>query len=420
MDFNVEYEYILINIMFIDNTLIDNISGVVKPKAFYDAKTRRIYETIIDQYSKSQICSIATLCSQLKGIDPADIAELTNRTASSENWEYYADNIKRMYATRKLKVKLAEDSKNLNPENVLDTIHDLDSSLTDYMKYDDNKPVDVKDLCNEMIKQVQEAAKNDSPYLGYDTGFENLSGILDGLQLGKLVILGARPSVGKTSFALQLAGNLCKQNIPVSIFSLEMTAKSLMTRLTSVETGFSIYELQHGMCFSQANITRLQGGLSRIYNMPLQIFDSGISNEKTLISQIRVQAKTKGTKVFVVDHIGLVRHSTPQMKRVEQLDDITQKLLHVAQELNVTIICLCQLRRDAEGQKPCLADLRDSGAIEQNADICMFLHRDRAEGNEMFIPAEVIVIKDRDGACGTAKMNFIPKKTKFEEIKETE
>ena len=419
MDFNVEYEYTLINIMLLDNTLIDIIAGVVKPKAFYDSKTRRIYETIVEQYAKDRYSNIATLCAQLKGMNPVDIAELTNRTSSTENWEYYADNIKRLYATRKLKVKLSEDSKNLTPDNVLDTIHDLDSSLNSYLKYDDNKPVDVKDLCNEMLTQVQIAAKSDARYLGYDTGWGNLSDIIDGLQSGKLVILGARPSVGKTAFALQLASNLCKQNIPVSIFSLEMTSMSLMNRLTSIETGFSIYELQHGMCFSQANIAKLQGGLSRIYNMPLQIFDSGISNEKVLLSQLRVQAKTKGTKVFIVDHIGLVRHSNPIMKRVEQLDDITQKLLHLAQELDVTIICLCQLRRDAEGQKPCLADLRDSGAIEQNADICMFLHRDRAEGNEMFIPAEVIVIKHRDGACGTAKMNFIPKRTKFEELKET-
>ena len=419
MDFNVEYEYILINIMLIDNTLIDIIAGVVKPKAFYDAKTRRIYETVINQYDKDKCCNIATLSTQLSGMSVTDLAALTDKVYSTDNWQFYADEVKKMYAARKLRIKLAEQAKTLNSDNVLDTIHDLDSSLNSYLKYDDNKPVDVKDLCNEMLTQVQIAAKSDARYLGYDTGWENLSDIIDGLQSGKLVILGARPSVGKTAFALQLAANLCKQNIPVGIFSLEMTSMSLMNRLTSIETGFSIYELQHGMCFSQANIAKLQGGLSRIYNMPLQIFDSGISNEKVLLSQIRVQAKTKGTKVFIVDHIGLVRHSNPIMKRVEQLDDITQKLLHLAQELDVTIICLCQLRRDAEGQKPCLADLRDSGAIEQNADICMFLHRDRAEGNEMFIPAEVIVIKHRDGACGTAKMNFIPKRTKFEELKET-
>lgn len=416
MDFNVDYEYILINIMLLDNTLIDIISGAVKPEAFYDAKTRRIFETIVTQFAKDKCCDIISLANQLKGIDAAEIASLTDKTGSTENWEFYVENVKKLYVTRKLKTILLEKSKNLSSDNVLDTIHELDSDLTGYMKYDTGKPVDVKDLCSQVVQDVQNASKNTNPYLGYSTGWDNLSGILDGLQTGKLVILGARPSVGKTSFALQMASNLCKQNIPVSIFSLEMTAKSLMTRLTSVETGFSIYELQHGMCFSMTNINKLQAGLARIYNMPMNIFDSLIPNEKALISQIRVQAKTKGTKVFFIDHIGLVRHSNPMMKRVEQLDDITQKLLHLAQELDITIVCLCQLRRDAEGKKPCLADLRDSGAIEQNADICMFLHRERAEGNEMFIPAEVIVIKDRDGACGTAKMNFMPKQTKFEEV----
>lgn len=416
--YNTEYEYALINIMLIDNTLINIINGTVKPDMFYDAKTRKIYETILTQYDKDRVANIATISSKLTAFSVAEIAELTNFVASSENWEFYADNIKRMFSARKLKVDLIQKAETLNPDSVIDTIHDLDTSLTSYMKYDNAKPVDVKDLCSELIKKVQAASQNTSPYLGFDTGWENLNSILDGLQSGKLVVLGARPSVGKTSFALQLASNLCKKKVPTAIFSLEMTASTLMTRLTSLESSIPIYSLQHGMCAtSQQQLGKLNAALTTIYDMPLQIYDDGVKNEKELMSRIRVLAKTKDVKVIFVDHIGLVRHSNPNMKRVEQLDDITQRLLQLAQELNITIICLCQLRRDAEGKKPCLADLRDSGAIEQNADICMFLHRDRAEGEELFIPAEVIVIKDRDGACGTAKMLFYPKMTKFAEDK---
>lgn len=416
--YNVDYEYVLINIMLIDNSLINIINGFIKADMFYDAKTRFIYETIVAQYDKDGVASLATIASKLTAFDPTEIAGLTNYIGSSENWEFYADTIKRMYSARKLKVDLLQKAETLNPDCVVDTIHELDSSLTSYMKYDNAKPVEVRDLCGELLKKVQIASQNKDPYLGYHTGWDNLSEILDGLQLGKLVILGARPSVGKTSFALQLASNLCKQNIPSAIFSLEMTANSLMTRLTSLESTIPIYSIQHGMCISsEKQINQLNLALTKIYEMPLKIFDEGVKNEKELISRIRVLAKTQGTKIFFVDHIGLVRHSNPSMKRVEQLDDITQKLLHIAQELNVTIICLCQLRRDAEGKKPCLNDLRDSGAIEQNADICMFLHRDRAEGEELFIPAEIIVIKDRDGACGTAKMDFYPGMTKFVESK---
>ena len=143
--------------------------------------------------------------------------------------------------------------------------------------------------------------------------------------------------------------------------------------------------------------------------------DEGLRNENDLFSRIRYMAKMNGVKVFFIDHLGLVKHSNRMMKRVEQLDDITQQLLHLAQELDIAIIPLCQLRRDAEGKEPSLNDLKDSGAIEQNADVCIFLHHERSRGEEEFLEAKVIVSKNRDGACGFAEMNFYPKLTKFVE-----
>ena len=190
-----------------------------------------------------------------------------------------------------------------------------------------------------------------------------------------------------------------------------------MKRLTSLKSGLTIGSISHGTCVrSQNQLVKLQVAVSKIYEMPLYIHDESLRNEKDLLSRIRYMAKINGVKVFFVDHIGLVKHSMPSMKRVEQLDDITQQLLHLAQELNIAIILLCQLRRDAEGKEPALNDLRDSGSIEQNADVCIFLHHERSKGEEEFLEAKVIVAKNRDGACGSSNMNFYPKLTKFVEV----
>lgn len=417
--YNEDYEKYILGCMLTDNTLIDVISGKLSKACFYSLKNALIFETICEEMDSNKCCTILSLINKLSQMNPADIASLTDAVNTTSNWDFYVEEVKKFYLARQMKTELATKLEKLSPDTILDTVHSLDSDLTNFMKHDTGKPVDVKKMCGLFVQSVIDASKNKDKYLGMDTGWDNLSGILDGLQSGKLVIIGARPSVGKTAFALQLARNFAQQKIKTCIFSLEMTANSLMTRLASLESGMSIYSLQHGMCATtMSGLGKVNSALARIYEFPLKIYDSGLTDEKELISRIRVQAKTEGTKVFFVDHIGLVRHSNPMMKRVEQLDDITQKLLHTAQELDVTIILLCQLRRDAEGKKPCLADLRDSGAIEQNADICMFIHRERATGNETEIASEIMVVKHRDGACGTAKMLFLPKNTKFVECKD--
>lgn len=415
--YNIEYEKTILGIMLTDNSLIDLISSQIKADMFYVELNQKLFTTIVDQYAKKKCVTIVSLTNVFDLNNASYISELTSYITTTYNYEFYCTEIKNYYLTRKLRLTLCEKVETLSPDTIIDTIHDLDSTLTDSMKYDTGKPSDVKDLIMDITNDIDEAFRNNIELLGYSTGWRNLDDIIDGVQTGKLIVIGARPSVGKTAFSNQLISNLCKKNIPCCIFSLEMTAKMLMTRMIAAESNLSIYSILHGDCARfQDGLRKLNIGLSKIYEYPLTIFDNGLKNEKELYSRIRVEAKTKGTKVFLVDHIGLVKYSNPMTKRVEALDDITQKLLHLAQELNVTIIILSQLKRDAEGKRPTLADLRDSGSIEQNADIAMFIHRDRASSaQDSQIPTEIIVIKNRDGSCGTANMLFFPKSTKFTE-----
>lgn len=415
--YNDEYEKIILNMMLIDNSVIDVISTQITDDCFYSALNREFYTAIKSDYMNNGVSNLITLQTRLPDVLPANIAALTNHIASSENWSFYVDELQKLYKTRSMKQLLLQSNEDLSPDTVNDVIANVDSSLTKCLTVGSNNATCVKELCSKLLEGVKTAAESKEPYLGYSTGWDKLSEILDGIQLGKQIIIGARPSIGKSSFALQLAGALAEQKIPVGYFSLEMQKMTLMKRLTSLKSGLTIGSISHGTCVrSQNQLVKLQVAVSKIYEMPLYIHDESLRNEKDLLSRIRYMAKINGVKVFFVDHIGLVKHSMPSMKRVEQLDDITQQLLHLAQELNIAIILLCQLRRDAEGKEPALNDLRDSGSIEQNADVCIFLHHERSKGEEEFLEAKVIVAKNRDGACGSSNMNFYPKLTKFVEV----
>ena len=415
--YNDEYEKIILNMMLIDNSVIDVISTQITDDCFYSALNREFYTAIKSDYMNNGVSNLITLQTRLPDVLPANIAALTNHIASSENWSFYVDELQKLYKTRSMKQLLLQSNEDLSPDTVNDVIANVDSSLTKCLTVGSNNATCVKELCSKLLEGVKAAAESKEPYLGYSTGWDKLSEILDGIQLGKQIIIGARPSIGKSSFALQLAGALAEQKIPVGYFSLEMQKMTLMKRLTSLKSGLTIGSISHGTCVrSQNQLVKLQVAVSKIYEMPLYIHDESLRNEKDLLSRIRYMAKINGVKVFFVDHIGLVKHSMPSMKRVEQLDDITQQLLHLAQELNIAIILLCQLRRDAEGKEPALNDLRDSGSIEQNADVCIFLHHERSKGEEEFLEAKVIVAKNRDGACGSSNMNFYPKLTKFVEV----
>lgn len=412
--YNTEYEKCLLAIMLTDNSLIDIISGKLTSEQFYDLRNGAIFNAICTTFAEDKCSNILNVSEKFSKDYSVYISSLTDLVSTSVNWEFYVNEIKNFWLARKLKADLQEKAGSLNKDSVIDCIHSLDSSLNSYMKFDNGHPSDMRSLCQELTEDITKNFKNPSKYLGIDTGWENLNDIIDGLQYEKLVIIGARPSVGKTAFAIQMAANIASQNIPVCFFSLEMRAKVLFTRMVSQDCAIPISFIQHGtVTQSRSSLQRLNNSMTKIFGYPMRIYDDGIKSEKELLSRIRVEAKQNNTKIFFVDHLGLVRHSDRNMKRVEQLDEITDMLARTAKELGVTIVCLSQLRRDAEGKEPNLADLRDSGAIEQNADICMFLHRNRATGGETSIPSKVIVIKHRDGACGTANMLFIPNSTKF-------
>lgn len=413
---NSDYEKYILGCMILKNETIDMIKGKVQEDYFKNSTYRYLYKVILEQWKLNECVTLPSLANQCKHISIGELSAIPDIVTSTSDWQFYADELKKMWLASQLPMRLNELTSNVEPKNVIESLQTIDSEITRLMEYDTGKPVELKNVAEDFIKDVIKCSEMESEYIGVDTGFKGLNDILDGLEMGKLVLLGARPSMGKTALETQIATYLAEKGVPTCVFSLEMSAKALLTRILSQKTGIAIKNLKHGLFrFSESHLRKVNIAITNIVKAPFDIFDSAVDENK-LISRIRIQAKTRGTKVFFVDHIGLVKYSNPNAKKHEALDDISQRLLHLAQELNVTIIALCQLKREAEGQKPTLSDLRDSGALEQNADICMFLHRDRATSiNDSSIPAEIQVIKNRDGACGTANLKFLPQCTRFVE-----
>ena len=417
--YNEEYEKCVLGAMLLNNECIDSVQSVLNKEDFFNQTYQAIFEGIVNDYREYDRCEILTLCTRLRGINVSYVSDLTTSVPTASNVDFYVQQILDYSKKRQQREILATQLSKLDAGDDIDTnIQETDSALTNLMKHETRKTIDMKSLVPSVLEVMQKNFEKKTKWLGFDTGWENLNDTIEGLREGKLIVIGARPSMGKSAFALQLAANLCKNDISTSIFSFEMDYQEIGFRLFSIESGVRISMIEHGFAFqSQALTAKLNTAFNRIYNYPLDITDEPLRSEKELFSMIRVQAKRDGKKVFIVDHLGLIHHSDMSMKRYEQVGDITIRLHHLAKELNVCIVVLCQLKRDAEGKKPSLSDLRESGDIEQNADVIMFIHRERAQGGETEIPTEILVEKNRGGSTGVVKMRFIPDQTKFEEVK---
>lgn len=412
--FNNEYEKCILGILLLDNSLIDIISGRLSKESFYDPKCKFIYDKICEQWENDRCVNLLTLSQGVEKIDPVWLSELTN-VGSTSNWEFYVSKVKELHLARSFKNELGTTLSDLDPDKVNESIANLQSKLTSFMQFGGDS-ADMKNLCISVPEEMQEAYKANKKYLGFETGFESLDQKLDGFQTSQLYVIGARPSIGKTAFALTIMRKLCQFNTSVAMFSLEMSAKACFYRMLASESGLPLWQLRKGTCFAyQSGFTKTSNGLSKLFNYDMNIIDTS-STDKALYSRIRYEATIKGKKVFVVDHLGLVQIAKPSAQHYLDVGRITAKLHSMAKELDVCIILLCQMNREAEGKKPNLSLIRESGNIEQDADVIMLLHRER-DLEENNIPTDVIIEKNRDGQTGTVHFIFNKETQNFREDK---
>ena len=420
--YSQEYEQCILGIMLLYNDVIDDIKANIREQYFYFDNNKLLYKKIVELYDNNKCCNLLILQQSLPDFDASYIANLTNNVLSPTNYMFYVKEVKNLYKERTYLNDINVINNNINNKTIDEILAEADNTIialaNDVSTIEEDT---AKSLSCEFISYIDEAFKNrtNDNFYGYDSGFNSINDILDKIPKEVLWVIGARPSMGKTALAEQIFYNLCSKNIPSAFFSLEMKSRNIIARIVSSQTGIRLSKMKKGM-LSTAQLTSMQNFLSKLYELPLIMLDTSkrqIGRDiDSICNKIRSLAK-RGIKVFFIDHLGFISCAS-KIKRNEQVGEITKRLADLSHQLGITIILLCQLIRDSEGKEPSLNSLKESGDIEQDADIVSFIHRDREMEGMDSVPAKLITEKNRDGRCGISNLIFYPYITKFaDEVK---
>jgi len=409
-----EKEKCLLNCLLLDNSIMDMLAGFPED-AFFNKKHKYIYKKMCELWKKNHFFDAASLAENESEFDMLYLATLSDEVPSTGAWEYYSKNLKELYKKRLILKLTATVQNSASMKSSSELISDIQSQLS-ALDTTDVDSFDMKHLAISAVEEVQKAFKEKKLLSGYSTGFEGLDDIVDGIQEDNMYVIGARPSIGKTAFALALIMGIAAKGVKTSVFSLEMSALALYFRMISAKSDIPMWQIKKGIVNeSQSMILRFNRAVEQLYSLPVSIMDTGVDNDKILYSRIRYEAKVKGSKVIFIDHLGLIEVTDSSGQRYVDVGRITKTLHKMARELHVAIVLLAQCGREAEGKKPNLALLRESGNIEQDADVIMLLHRQRELDDERerdnplkMIPTDVIVAKNRDGKTGVATFSFKP------------
>ncbi len=427
---NVESEMALLGSIMLRPEALIEIMDILRPEAFYVDKHKTIFEAMVSLYEKREPIDLLTLSSKLKESVDLDriggmsyLTEIVNTVPSSSNAEHYATIVSKKHTMRKL-IEAAEHIARIGYdeeseiEELLDRAEKKIYEVTS--KNLSGKYVEMKEVLGEAMERLDRLHKTKGELRGVPTGFKDLDIKLSGLQKSDLIILAARPSMGKTSLALDIARNAAiRYNIPTAIFSLEMSTQQLVDRMLSAESRVDSWRLRTGALNLEEEFGRITAALDPLSKAPLYIDDQAANNILKIRSVVRRLKHEKNLGLVVVDYLQLM---TPVYTKggnnnvVQQITEISHSLKQLAKEFDIPVLALSQLSRNVEqrGGKPRLSDLRDSGSIEQDADVVMFIHREQNdEGSGKKQEAEIMIEKHRNGPTGSIKLIFDGDKTSF-------
>ena len=418
------------SIMLRQETVTD-ISDVINADSFYSEKNRLIFKTMMELAMKNDPIDLLSLKNKLEGRGALEqaggasyLAELVHSVPSAANIRHYAEIVQKKYMMRNL-ISASEYISQIgfDEEGELDEILDkAEKKVFDLTnKGTAHKFQEIKDALIEQWETIDRLHNAKDELRGVPTGFKEIDHKLAGLQKSDLIILAARPSVGKTSFALDIARNAAvDHNVPVGIFSLEMSAQQLTQRMLSSASRVDAWKLRTARDLKEDDFEFLRNGLDKLSRAPIYIDDQPGNNILKMRSIARRLKAEKGLGLIIVDYLQLMMPTNLAKNNdnlVQQVTEISRSLKNLARELDVPVLALSQLSRAVEqrGGKPRLSDLRDSGSIEQDADVVMFIHRedrykDHSERDNM---AEILIEKHRNGATGSVMLKFDEKHASF-------
>ena len=432
-----DLEEAVLGALMIEQKAVNEVIDVLTSESFYREAHRKIYQAIYSLFDRAEPIDIMTVTAELRKTGDLDlvggayyISYLTNRVASSANIQTHARIISQKYIMRELIRISSETIREAYEEStdVFDLLDKAESELFTVAQGNIRKEWDtLAAVMKEAIENIEAAKHNVDGVSGVPSGFTALDRITAGWQNSDMVIIAARPGMGKTAFVLSMARNIAVDfNMPVAIFSLEMSSVQLVNRLISAETGIPGSKLRRGN-LEEHEFTQLHTRIKKLSGASLFIDDTPALSVFELRAKARRMKAKHNISLIIVDYLQLMTAGKDKGNREQEISTISRSIKTVAKELNIPIIALSQLSRAVEtrggDKRPILSDLRESGAIEQDADIVSFIYRPEyygilqdEEGNSLEGLGQIIIAKHRNGALDTISLKFISDFAKFENL----
>lgn len=428
---NIDAEKSVLGAMLIDNDVIPVVLESLRSEDFYIRDHIEIFEAISDLFNEGKPIDVITVSEQLHSRGTMDrvgglafLTTLADFVATSANTKHYIDIVKEKSILRRLikaSGEIAQSAFEPSAE-VSDVLTQAEDKIFNIVQNRSTKSFSLlNDVLNDVFTNLEELYKRKDSITGVPSGFIDLDDMLSGFQKSDLVLVAARPGMGKTSFMLNIAQYAAKvHNVPVAFFNLEMSKEQLVGRLLSSEALVDSRKLRTGR-LEDDDWGRLADALSNLANAPIYIDDTTDITVTDIRSKCKKLQMEKGIGLVMIDYLQLMRGSSRTENRQQEISEISRSLKVLAKELKVPVITGSQLSRapqQRQDHRPILSDLRESGAIEQDADIVMFLYRDDYyhEDSEEKNIAEVIVAKHRNGSTGTIKLLWNPEFTLFRNL----
>ncbi len=430
---SIDSERAVLGAIMLRPSALYEIEDVLIPDAFYVDKHRIIFKVMQELMSRHEPIDVLTLSHKLKEkklIESiggnAYLTELSQTVPASTNARYYADIVNKKYVLRSLidaSEFVSEIAFNEGTDEIDEVLDKAEKKVFEVTSAQSKgqKFLSIKDTLSTAWERIEHLHATPGELRGVPTGFTGLDNMLAGFQNSDLIILAARPSMGKTTLALDIARlTATKHNIPVGIFSLEMDSQQLVDRMLAAEAQVNAWNLRTGKLSADQEFSRLRDALDRLSKAPIYINDESSSSITKMRSFARRLKAEHGLGLIIVDYLQLMTTSKNYDSMVNQVTEISRSLKGLARDLNVPVLALSQLSRAVEsrGGKPRLSDLRDSGSIEQDADVVMFIHRDDKYNENSDRPniAEIMIEKHRNGPVGKVDLYFDEKHTTFLDI----
>lgn len=432
---NIDAEMSMIGAILIDTDAIVRVADNVDVQDFYDERHQRIYEAIAKLYERHRPIDILTLSNQLKDDGFLEVvggatylSELTNYVPTAANVEHYADIVAEKALRRRL-IKASQDITGIGYDEakpIKEIIEDAESELFQVSQKHVKQDIEsIESILATSFERLDEMHREGGKIRGIPSGFKDLDNIIAGWQKSDLVILAARPSMGKSVLALNFAHKVAtKSEMPVLIFSLEMSKDQLVDRMLAMESGVDAWNIRTGQ-LSNDDWEKISTAMGTLAEAPIYIDDTAGITVSDLRTKARREQHQRQLGLIIVDYLQLMSGGSrfgSESNRVQEISEISRGLKSIARELNVPIIVLSQLNRSVESrnpQIPQLSDLRESGSIEQDADMVMFIYRDEyynPENTEKPNVADILIRKHRNGPIGSVELFFDANKQIFKSL----